>query len=148
MSVCVCVCSGRDVDKYFYCSTPNGVIAAHGKTEVRFSYQPGVGGHTHVDYFAVTATGKLSRTVIKCTGAGKGPNLSASTDHLDFGIVNLGSDKRLTFTLTNSDSMPAIFQVRYFAWSANSFLIFPVALVETAGTFYMLQACIRGSFFI
>ena len=103
--------SGRDVDKYFYCSTPSGVIPAHGKTEIRFSYQPAVGGHNHVDYFAVTAIGKLSRTVVKCTGMAKGPKLKASTDHLDFGIVNLGSQKKLTFTLFNSDTMPAIFQV-------------------------------------
>ena len=110
--------SGREIDRFFFCPSASGQIAAQGKTAIKFTYQPIISGHQHIEYFAITPFGQLSRTIVKCIGRGKGPAIKLSSTSIDFGVVDkVGQSKTLTVNLTNEAYLPAHFQV---SWNTSN----------------------------
>ncbi|XP_063256798.1 cilia- and flagella-associated protein 65 isoform X2 [Prinia subflava] len=97
-------------DYVFSCDVSHGVVPAKGKLVLCIRFQPQVVGAHSTDYFTITSSGCLLKTVLKVVGSCKGPSVSLHQYSVDFDWINLGESSMQTLKISNTSDVPAYYQ--------------------------------------
>ncbi|XP_015724709.1 cilia- and flagella-associated protein 65 isoform X2 [Coturnix japonica] len=97
-------------DHVFSCDLSHAIVPAKGKLALCVRFQPQAVGEHSTDYFTVTPTGCLQRTVLKMVGSCKGPLVSLNQSSVDFDWINLGERSMQILKISNVSDVPAYYQ--------------------------------------
>lgn len=98
------------IDKVFSCTQNEGVVPANGNIRIPLFYSPNIVGTKSIDYFHIKAIGNISKTVVKCVGACKGPLVHLSRDLINFYQIDSGKQAIKTVDIINTSDTDATFQ--------------------------------------
>ncbi|KAL4217273.1 hypothetical protein ACF0H5_023724 [Mactra antiquata] len=98
------------IDTVFRCPKMQGIVPPMSSVKIPITYNPNMVDVTSVDYFNVIAIGKVSKSVIKCVGTSKGPEVQLSANILNFLQINVGEVATRTVDLINYSDMEAVYQ--------------------------------------
>nr|XP_023695931.1 cilia- and flagella-associated protein 65 isoform X2 [Paramormyrops kingsleyae] len=98
------------LEEVFQCDVREGRVEPRASLKVPVRFSPQTVDCTSVDYYSVTCSGGVSKTILKVTGTCVGPLVTLEVTVLDFGCLELGTEAVRTVTLSNCGLAEARFQ--------------------------------------
>lgn len=98
------------IDTVFTCPKMQGVVPPMSSVKIPIMYSPNMVDVTSVDYFNVTAIGKISKSIIKCVGSSRGPEVQLSAKVINFLQIDVGEVATKTLDLINDSDIDAEYQ--------------------------------------
>ncbi|XP_052814504.1 cilia- and flagella-associated protein 65-like isoform X2 [Mya arenaria] len=98
------------IDTVFQCPKMSGIVPPMSSVKIPITYNPNMVEVTSVDYFNITAIGKVSKSVIKCVASSKGPEVQLGARVVNFMQINVGEKATRTIDIVNNSDIDAVFQ--------------------------------------
>ncbi|XP_053386703.1 cilia- and flagella-associated protein 65-like isoform X2 [Mercenaria mercenaria] len=98
------------IDTVFTCPKMQGVVPPMASVKIPITYNPNMVDVTSVDYFNVIAIGKISKSVIKCVGSSKGPEVQLGARVVNFLQIDVGEVATRTIDIINDSDIDAEYQ--------------------------------------
>ncbi|XP_060587307.1 cilia- and flagella-associated protein 65-like isoform X2 [Ruditapes philippinarum] len=98
------------IDTVFTCPKMQGIVPPMSSVKIPISYSPNMVDVVSVDYFNVIAIGKISKSVIKCVGSSKGPEVQLGARIVNFLQIDVGDVATRTIDLINNSDIDAEYQ--------------------------------------
>ncbi|KAK7484650.1 hypothetical protein BaRGS_00024058, partial [Batillaria attramentaria] len=100
----------NSIDKVFATPQQHGIVPANTAIRLPVTFNPNTVDTTSIDYFHVVAIGNISKSVIKCLGSSKGPQVQLSTTSVNFLQIEEGETASRTVDMINTSDIDAVYQ--------------------------------------
>ncbi|XP_041374433.1 cilia- and flagella-associated protein 65-like [Gigantopelta aegis] len=98
------------IDMVFSCPQKEGIVPPMSAIKIPLLFRPNTVGTTSIDYFNIAAIGNISKSIIKCVGSSKGPQVQLTAKTVNFMQIDIGQCGTRTIDIVNNSDMDATYQ--------------------------------------